>query len=90
MIGSDLPSSPTPINLPPATLTSPSFLAQTQAVDKSQVHLLGLMVGRPGEMGNVGNEGMTLENGRCGGGSLRHLAADEDPGRDLKDSCSLA
>lgn len=41
----------------------------------------GLMVGRPAEMGNVGSEGVTLENGRCEGGSLRHLAADGQPGQ---------
>lgn len=39
------------------------------------------MVGRPGEMGNIGNESVTLENGRCGGGSLRRLIADGKPGQ---------
>lgn len=42
---------------------------------------LSSSTGFGGETGNVQSEGATLEDGRCGAGSLRHLTADGEPGQ---------
>lgn len=81
MTGSDFPSNPTPINLPPTHTDQPIFPGpDRRRLTNLKCIYWGLMVGRPGEMGNVGREG-TLENGRYGGGSLRQLAANGHPGQ---------
>lgn len=81
MIGSDLPR--THPNKPAPTHTGQPIFPGPDIRQLTNLKCIywELMAGRPGETGDVHNEGATLEDGRCGAGSLRHLTADGEPGQ---------